>query len=188
MAPDETGIVEQVAATAPAPVQAAPVAATPGGGPEVAPQVGQGAAAPPAGPPPQTPATGRLALRNITRQLTEADLGTPGVQKLLVDLLERSDEENISLRNYMDLFHAKDKEAAILAADLRTNRALEIFFAAGLAFGGIIAGLAGYFWAKKEPDHIAGTIALVVGVGMLVASIFARLVNVASIFAWWVKK
>jgi hypothetical protein len=171
MAPDDPGAVEaQVAAAAPAPAQAAtPV--------EAAPQLGQGAAAPPAGPPPQTPAIGRLALRNIARQLTDADLGTPGVQKLLVDLLDRADEENSSLRNYVDLFHAKDKEAAILAADLRTNRTLEIYFAAGLAFGGIIAGLAGYFWGKKEPDNIIGAIALILGVGMIVASIFARLVK-----------
>lgn len=159
MPPDEPGTPETPPAAAP--------------GPD-APQPGPGAEAP-AGPPPQTPASGRRALTNIARQLTEADLEHPGVQKLLLDLLDRADDDCGVLRAYVDLFHSKDKEAAVLTANLIADRRLEMFSSGGLALGGIVAGLAAYFWGKKEPDVLTGAIALVVGLAILLMSVVARM-------------
>jgi hypothetical protein len=63
------------------------------------PQPGPGAHEVP-GSPVTTPATGRQVYRNLRRQLTDEELASPGVQKLLLADLDRMDEECAELREY----------------------------------------------------------------------------------------
>jgi len=124
--------------------------------------------------PPTTATSGkRLVFREIRRQMSDADLASPGVQKLLLDELERAEDTCENLQGYVDRYHEADKRAAVLDEKLRTQNAVEIFFAVGLAMGGAIVGLAPFFW--DEPGK--GPIVLVVGAVLIVGSCVGRIVK-----------
>jgi len=141
-----------------------------------APEPDQGAgetqpAAPPAEPTP--PSGRRQALRDLRRQLSDDELTSPGVQKLLLDALEQADAKCEELAGYLARFHEADKRAAVLEEKLRTQTALEIAFGVGTGLGGAIVGLAPVFW-NQQPQ---GYIVLVVGCLLIVGSVIARAVK-----------
>jgi hypothetical protein len=119
------------------------------------------------------PANGRQAFRDIRRQLSEQDLSSTGVQKLLLDELERAEARCEVLNGYVERFHMADKRAAILEEQNRTVVALEIIFAVGIGVGCAIIGLAPLFWA----DQPKGYLALAIGVVLIVGSSIARMVK-----------
>src|SRR5436189_6276378 len=90
-------------------------------------------------PLPQSDATAatshRQAFRDLRRQLSDEDLKSPGVQKLLLDELERSEAQCEVLAGYVERFHAADKRAAILEERSRTSIALEVIFGVGVGVG-----------------------------------------------------
>jgi hypothetical protein len=129
--------------------------------------------APSAGPVTVAPTGKRQAFRDIRRQLQDADMTNPAILKLLLDDLDRSEMECAVLEGYVDRFHHADKRAAVLEEKVRTNTAIEIFFAVGLGVGCAIIGLVPSFW-----DHTSkGPLALVVGFVLLVGSAIGRMVK-----------
>ena len=94
-----------------------------------------------------------------------------------MDLLDRADEENLSLRGYVDRYHEKDKEAAVLTEKLNRDRAVDIFFGTGVGLGGVIAALGPYLWEKIKTDTIPGTIALIVGLALILGASIGRWVK-----------
>lgn len=128
-------------------------------------------------PPPDSavPATGRrAAFRDIRRQLTDEELKNPGVQKLLLDMLQESDEEREGLRSYVDRFHTADKASAVLMETVKTHTAIEVFFGVGVGLGGAIIGLAPFFWVSKAEY---GVITGIIGLGMMIGSTIGRVVK-----------
>ena len=129
-------------------------------------------------PPPldsSVPASGRrAAFRDVRRQLTDEELKNPGVQKLLLDMLQEADDEREELRSYVDRFHDANKTAAVLREELKTHTAIEVFFGVGIGLGGAIIGLAPFFWGK-EPKY--GGITAIVGLGLMVGSTLGRTVK-----------
>jgi hypothetical protein len=111
------------------------------------------------------PTGNRQALRNIRRQLDESELASSGVQKLLIEMLERAESDCEIAEGYRDRYHAADKRAAVLEEKGRTQTALEILFAVGLAIGGVLIGLAPSFWdaSYKGPTVLAFGIVLILG-------------------------
>ncbi|MEK6408820.1 MAG: hypothetical protein AABN34_18005 [Acidobacteriota bacterium] len=115
----------------------------------------------------------RQALRDIRRELTDEELSSPGVQKLLLDDLERAESESEVLRSYVDRFHESDKRAAILEVQLRGSNAFEILFGTGIGLGGAIMGLAPLFWS----DQPKGALALALGMLLAIGSIIGRVIR-----------
>jgi hypothetical protein len=91
----------------------------------------------------------RQSFRAIRRELQEAELTNPGVQRLILEDLETAEAECEALREYIERYHDADKRAAVLEEKLRTHAALEIICAVGLGAGFAIVGLAPYFWASS---------------------------------------
>jgi len=112
----------------------------------------------------------RQALRDLRRQLSEADLASPGVQKMILDALEASDAECEDLKGYVTRYHDADKHAAVLEEKLRTHKALEIVFGVGVGLGGVIIGFVPTLW-NSQP---IGIIALAVGALLIAGAIAAR--------------
>jgi len=128
-------------------------------------------------PPPDSavPASGRrAAFRDVRRQLTDEELKSPGVQKLILDMLQEADDEREGLRSYVDRFHDADKTAAVLREEVRTHTAIEVFFGVGVGLGGAIIGLAPFLWSAK-PEY--GVITGIVGLGLMVGSTIGRVVK-----------
>ena len=124
--------------------------------------------------PPATPASGRRqAFRDIRRQLTDEDLASSGVQRLILDELERTEERCETLQTYVERFHEADKRAAILEVSARGEKAIEILFGVGIGLGGTIIGLASSVW---QEGHRGGVV-LAVGVVLVLGAVVARAVH-----------
>jgi hypothetical protein len=144
----------------------------PSSGPEVQmkPSASEVSKAPPSDS--AVPASGRrAAFRDVRRQLTDEELSSPGVQKLLLDMLQDTDEERETLRSYVGLFHEADKSAAVLSERVRTQTAVEVFF----GLGGAIVGLSPFFWGDK-PEY--GAITGLVGLGLMIGATIGRIVKI----------
>ena len=116
--------------------------------------------------------TGRLqAFRDIRRELTEAELTSPGVQKLILNQLVTAQSDCEILQGYVQRYHEADKRAAVLEVKLKTDNSVEILFGVGLGAGFAIIGLAPYFWDQSA----RGSIALAVGIFLVFGSTIARL-------------
>lgn len=122
-----------------------------------------------------SPTTGkRLALRKLRRELSDDDLKSPGVQKMLLDDLERADADCETFRAYIPLYHEADKRAAVLNERLRTHTALEVMFGVGVAIGGALIGLAPTFWDTQPQGYLAVGLGAVLLVGAAVGRLVKR--------------
>ena len=121
------------------------------------------------------PPTGRrFALRNVRKQLTDEELAQSGTQKMLLEMLEESENEKEGLRSYVTSFHEADKKSAILGEKLNADRSIEVFFGAGVGFGGAILGLSPFFWDKGA---IYGVICLIIGVILIIGASIGRAIK-----------
>lgn len=121
------------------------------------------------------PTTGRrAALRDVRRQLTDKELQNPGVNILLLDMLQEADDERASLRPYIDRFHEADKNAAILTERMRSYTKIEVFFGVGMTLGGSIIGLVPFFLSEGTGF---GVVTGLIGLTLLTGSIVGRAVK-----------
>jgi hypothetical protein len=118
---------------------------------------------------------GRPAFREIQRQLSDEELQQTGVQKLLLDNFERADSECVSLREYVEKYHKADKENEALRARLKTNVAMEILTAAGVAAGSSIISLAPSLFPAGSDGRSFG---VAIGLVLLLGSAIGRYVQV----------
>lgn len=123
----------------------------------------------------EVPARGqRDALSNVRRPLEEDELSESGAQKLLLDALDRADEQLAELEKYRPRYYEADKRAAVLEERLKFSNALEVVFGVGVGLGGAIVGTVPYLW---NLDSLAGVIALVIGIGLVIGAAVARKVH-----------
>jgi hypothetical protein len=115
----------------------------------------------------------RQVFLEIRRQLSDADLGSAGVQKMLLDELERTEAECEELETYVTRFHEADKKAAVLEERMRAQNAIEVMFAVGVGVGGAALGLAPVFWSTPPQ----GQIVLAVGVLLVVGATVGRAIK-----------
>lgn len=115
----------------------------------------------------------RQAFRDIRRQLQEAELASPGVQKLLLEDLERAESECDVLQGYVERYHQADKRAAVLEERLRTHTAVEILFGVGISVGSAIIGFVPSLWDASAK----GPVALALGVLLVGGASIARIVK-----------
>jgi hypothetical protein len=177
--PDETPQAE-VVPEAPAPQAPAPQPAPQAGGPPMP------AAAPGAGGAAQAgleaeqipmPTSGRQVFRDVRRQLTEAELATSGVQKIILDDYERAELRCADMEAYVNRYHETDKRAAVLEEKLKADRSIEVFFGVGTALGGAIVGLAPYVFDLFKDNRVPGSIALIVGAALMIGAAIGRAIK-----------
>jgi len=121
------------------------------------------------------PPSGRhAAFRDVRRQLTDDELSSPAVQRLLIGMLDEVDEEREGLGSYVGLYHEADKKAAVLTEKMATHHSIEIFFGVGIGLGGAIIGLAPFFWGVKP---VYGIVTAIVGLGLVIGASAGRMVK-----------
>lgn len=128
------------------------------------------AGAKPSAPPTQKT---RKALSNLKRELTDEELGSTGVQKLLIDEVEKTSEENSELRGFREKFHEIDKKCEVLAAKQKTAISIEIISMACLAVGAAALGFAPSLW----PHQPAGWISIAFGAVLLILGAAAKAIR-----------
>lgn len=122
------------------------------------------------------PASGRrAAFRDVRRQLTDDELKSSGVQKLLLDMLQEADDERETLRSYVGRFHEADKTSAVLREHVKIQTAIEVLFGVGVGLGGTTIGLAPFLWGlKSEYGIITGLVGLCLMIGATAGRVVKR--------------
>ena len=116
--------------------------------------------------PPHRNRKGRQALSKVQRELSEEEIGSPAVQRMLLDELERLETEAIELREFKDRFHTADKDAAVLRERLRASPPRD----GSLAVGAALLGLAPSLWSVPP----VGWIVVALGVVLMVLAVLAK--------------
>jgi VIT1/CCC1 family predicted Fe2+/Mn2+ transporter len=125
-------------------------------------------------PPPAISATGPGKIfEKVTHALTDSELTNPAVVKMIIDRMRIAEAQREEYREYVDDFHAKNTDCEILKEKLKTSIANEIMFGAGLTIGGVVFGLAPYFW-DTEKHQLAGVICIGIGALLALGAIIAR--------------
>jgi len=111
----------------------------------------------------------RRALASLKRELTDEELASPGVQKLLLDLLQRAEEENVALKRFRDKYYESDKQKGILEEKLKRRVALEVISTAGVAVGAAAIVYAPVAWAHEPGGAILLGFGLILTIGGVAA-------------------
>lgn len=122
----------------------------------------------------EMPPVGRQVFRGLSRELNDADLANPGVQKMLLAELERMDNECASLRGYIERFYEADKDRGILKERLKTVTSIEVIFGTGMVIGGAILSISFSFPEAMKPYT---TISFILGGLIVVVVTVARLIK-----------
>lgn len=110
----------------------------------------------------------RRALSRLKRELSDDDLGSPGVQKMLLDYLERAEDENESLKSFREKFHQVDKRNDVLQEKLKTNTAAEVVSTGCIAIGAAAIVYAPVAWSSQPTGWIALAFGIILtGVGIV---------------------
>jgi hypothetical protein len=120
----------------------------------------------------QLPKT-RKALARLKRELSDEELATPGVQKMLVEELERVEEENIDLRAFREKFHEAERRVAVMDEKLKGQMSIEIISTGCIAVGAAALVYVPEAW-KTQPS---GWICLVFGAVLTLVGIGAKAVR-----------
>ena len=107
---------------------------------------------------------------NVKRELSEEELASPVVQKLLLNENYRMEEEIKRLKEIETLYHTKDKAAAILEEKLKKAAGTEVLYTACETVGSLLAGISALYWDNK------GWIVLIIGVGLVIGGIIFKYV------------
>jgi hypothetical protein len=126
-------------------------------------------------PPTANTASGsQQAFRDIRRELAEADLANPGVQRLILNELDTALARIEVLTGFESRYHDRDKQAAVLEEKLKRRLAVDIAWTAGISLGVAFVTLAPVVW--ETPPTWVHTVFLAFGAILIVGGIAVRVV------------
>lgn len=115
----------------------------------------------------------RRALSRLKRELTDEELSSTGVQKLLLDSLEHAEEENTALRGFRDKYHESDKQKGVLEEKLKTHIAVELISTGCIAVGAAAIVYAPVAWEHAPDGHVL----LGFGIVLTLVGVFAKVIR-----------
>ncbi|HDV5085829.1 TPA: hypothetical protein RI355_002545 [Escherichia coli] len=118
--------------------------------------------------------SGRKSFSNLRRELTDEELSSAAVQRMLLDEIERLDGECNDLRVIRDKFHTSDKLVGVLEEKFKTKIALEIMHVTCFLISGSAFGYATSNWSTQPT---AAVLALAFGSALTVGGIAAKVVK-----------
>lgn len=128
-----------------------------------------------ASPEPAKAKARRKALSNLRRELSDQELTSPAVQKLLLDEIDRLEEDNTELVGYRGRFYESDKRAAVLEQKSRVSVAYEIISLSCITVGGAAIGYAPSAWTVEQQP--SGYMFLVFGIVLVIGGVVAKAVK-----------
>lgn len=117
--------------------------------------------------------SGRKSFAKLRRELSDEELSSTAVQRMLLDEIERLDKERSDLASYRNKFHESDKRAGILEERFKGKIAIEIIHAACITVGAAALGYAPSIW-QNQPTAL---MAAIFGVVLILAGLAAKAVK-----------
>lgn len=108
---------------------------------------------------------------NVKRELSDEELSSPAVQKLLLNDNYRMEREIEELKIIESKFYQRDKEAAVLEVKLKEATASEVLYTVCETLGSLLAGLSSLYWENR------GWWILIVGIGLVIGGIVFKIVK-----------
>ena len=112
----------------------------------------------------------RRTLSRVRRELSEEELTSPAVQRMLIGEIERLDEERAELIDYRERFYGAERRAAILEEKTKASIASDIIFGTCLTVGAAAIGYAPATWTQQP----TGWIFLILGGLLIIGGTIAR--------------
>ena len=91
------------------------------------------------------------------RELTEEELNSPGVRKMMLEDIERLESETLILQDYRDRFYMADKRVAVLSAAQKQRNVVGWLSDCSLMAGSVMLGVAVSFPESIEPRIMVAT-------------------------------
>ncbi|WP_157739317.1 hypothetical protein [Herbaspirillum sp. meg3] len=117
--------------------------------------------------------SGRKSFAKLRRELSDEELSSPAVQRMLIDEIERLDAERSDLASFRGKFHEADKSAAILEEKFKGKISIEIIHIACITVGAAALGYAPSIWQMQPTAWMTG----IFGVVLIVAGLAAKAVK-----------
>lgn len=113
---------------------------------------------------------GRPSFARLRRSLTEDELSSSGISKILLEDLHRVEGEKGRLLKYEESFHVADKKVAVLEEKLKRSLSAEIISGGTLAVGAALLGYAPNVWSSQP----SGWLCIFFGSILIVSGIFSK--------------
>lgn len=110
----------------------------------------------------------RRSFGQVRRELTEEELGASGVQKMLLDELDRLEGVEADLKSISVKYYEFSAELQVANEKLRTHKAFDILSTGAVAVGSLLAG-ASFNW--KDNGELFWWLIIISGILMLIGII-----------------
>lgn len=117
---------------------------------------------------------GRRAFNNVRRELSEEELAAPAAHRLLLDMIDRLEDELRAMRHFPDDFHRVDKEAAVLKEKLQVKIATEVMSSVCLSVGFGLIGIVKNLWVQQPYAWIILVLAIILVLGGIAVKVIKR--------------
>ncbi|NOT07800.1 MAG: hypothetical protein HOP28_06305 [Gemmatimonadales bacterium] len=118
-------------------------------------------------------AKSRQSLARVRRELSDEELGSPAIQRMLIDEIERLERENDDLKGMREQYHQSDKRVASLEQQCKRSLAGEVLFGTCLTVGAAAMGYAPSIWSQQP----TGWLTLIFGATITIGGIVSRMVH-----------
>lgn len=109
---------------------------------------------------------------NIRREITEEDLESPAVQRILLSEVDKLQSQVADLEVVQGKFHVSDKKSAILEEKLQSSNSHEILYSVTITIGSVIIGLSPTIWDKQY-----GWIAIAIGSFLIIGGVISKAIK-----------
>ncbi|UST83309.1 hypothetical protein [Pseudomonas siliginis] len=118
-------------------------------------------------------ASSRKSFSKLRRELSDEELSSPAVQRMLIDEIERLDSERVDLSVFRNKFHDADRRAGILEERFKSKICIEIIHIACVTVGAAALGFAPSIWTNQP----AAMMSLIFGTVLVIAGLAAKAVK-----------
>ena len=116
----------------------------------------------------------KKAFSKLKIELSDDDLSSPGVQKMLLAEIERLESTALASDGFKGKFHQKDKECAVLKEKDKTFVFSEILYSVSLALGAALLGITPSLTATNVSLNVVWGIGVLLVIGALVAKVVKK--------------
>lgn len=119
-------------------------------------------------------AKSRRPFAKLRRELSDEELLSPAVQRLLLDEIEKLDRQVIQLEEYRNKFHEVDKRQAVLEQRIKRSISSDVIFGVCLCVGAAALGYAPSVWSHQPSGYLSIAIGSILIFGGIVSKLIQR--------------
>lgn len=116
----------------------------------------------------------RKAFSKLATELTDEELSSPGVQKMLLAEISRLESAVIYSESFKDKYHVADKDREVLKQKEKTFIFSEILYSVSLTLGAALIGLTPSIKASEVSPAIIGIVGFLLVGGAIVAKVVKK--------------